>query len=191
MHLGAATRFTHRYNEWMAVLLSSLALLAAAGCCVLSWRAWRRSHHLALEMIQLRDRLARIERTQRDAERRARAESDVGRARAADDTRVKELEQRVDELRVQLTHAVEAHESLAEGMASSASDRQETVGVRDLVRRGLRRQGYRRVRVIEVDREGKVLVETERNGITAKGTAWVDPDGHVVLRSNSTLRAFP
>ena len=47
------------------------------------------------------------------------------------------------------------------------------------------------LRVIDVTDADKVLVEAERNGITAKGTAWLDPDGQVVLRSQSTLRAFP
>lgn len=148
-------------------------------------------------MIQLRERLARAERTHRMEERRARAEAEVTNARSGetDDGRLKELEGRVENLRAQLAHAVEANESLAARAEAlehpEDGHRHEALDVRELVRRGLRRQGYRRVRVIEVTADDRVLVEAERNGITAKGTASVDPDGHIVLRSQSTLRAFP
>ena len=178
----------------MALLFALIAIVLAAACCVLAARAWRRSHHLALEMIDLRARLARAERTQREDERRSQADAEVSNARAGDveDARLRDLESRVDDLRGQLAHAVEANESLAaraEALEHPTDDeRDETLDVRDLVRRGLRRQGYRRVRVTAPN---KVLVEAERNGIMAKGTAWVDAEGHVVLRSQSTLRAFP
>ena len=180
----------------MPVLVACVSVVLTAACCVLAWRGWRRAHNLALEMIQLRERLARAEQAWREDERRVRAEAELTQARAGDvdDARLRDLESRVDDLRSQLAHAVEANESLAaraEALEDPDDEAHETLDVRDLVRRGLRRQGFRRVRVIEVTAADKVLVEAERNGITAKGTAWVDPDGQVILRSQSTLRAFP
>lgn len=193
----ALQRVPEGYTAGMALALALFALVVTAGCCVIAYRSWRRSHILALEMIQLRDRLARAERSQAASERRARVDDEVTRERSSesDDARLRDMEGRLADLHGQLSDAVEANESLAARAESleqrDGDDEHDPLDVRDLIRQGLRRQGYRRVRVIEVTADDRVLVEAERGGITAKGTAWVDLDGQVVLRSQSTLRAFP
>ena len=98
----------------------------------------------------------------------------------------------LEDLEAQVAHAVEQAEALAlAGPDVLPIDEDRDPDVRDLVRRGLRQQGYRRVYVLEVTPEGKALVEAERGGITAKGLAWVEPDGQVVMRSQLSHRAFP
>lgn len=176
----------------MVLLLSILALAAAAVCAVMAWRGHGVGRTLALEMVQLRDRLAQAERTLRELGRREVATAE--RQDAAGDVagHLAALGRRMDELDRQVAHAVEQGEALA---LAGHDDVPDVPGhdpdVRDLVRRGLRQQGYRRVYVLDVTPDRKVVVEAERAGITAKGLAWVEPDGQVVMRSRLSHRAFP
>lgn len=176
---------------WLVGLVS---VSGAAVAVVLAVRARRIAHHLALEMVQNRERLAALERAQREGVRRElQAEGKRERPRS-EDARVPELLGRIAELERQTTLLLEEQEAWhaqadAAGAAPAAADAPVEVG--DLVRRGLRQQGYRRVFVLDALPGGKVVVEAERAGTTAKGVAWVEPDGQVVLRSRSSHRAFP
>ena len=63
--------------------------------------------------------------------------------------------------------------------------------LRDIVREGLRQQGYARVTVLDVGAPGKVRVEVERDGVLRKGLARIDERGRVRLDAISSLRIFP
>ncbi len=63
--------------------------------------------------------------------------------------------------------------------------------LRDIVREGLRQQGYARVTVLDVSAPGKVRVEVERDGVLRKGLASIDERGRVRLDAISSLRIFP
>ncbi|MDA1195717.1 MAG: hypothetical protein O2894_11100, partial [Planctomycetota bacterium] len=55
----------------MALLLALLALIVAGLAVLAAWRSHRSAHRLALEMVQLRDRLARAEAARAAAVARA------------------------------------------------------------------------------------------------------------------------
>ncbi len=181
----------------MPFLLDLAVLLAAAATFVVAWRGHRVGCRLALEMIQLRDRLAAIETKMRQAARREASHGE--RSDAARDHGGRALEaqlgllgRRLDDLEAEVAHAVEQVESATLGsheQAPPVADR--PADLRELVRKGLRQQGWRRVNVLAVNADQRVRVEAERDGVTAKGLAWVEPDGQVVLRSERSLRAFP
>lgn len=175
-----------------ALLLALAALGVAVVTVVLTWRTHAVGRHLALEMVQLRDRLAQVERLQRERVRRDSAASERPEAAGAAEAHVAALTRRVDELDRQVAQAIEQGEALAlAGHDEVSTAPGHDPDVRDLVRRGLRQQGYRRVYVLDVTPDRKVVVEAERAGITAKGLAWVEPDGQVVMRSRLSHRAFP
>ncbi|MEZ6008447.1 MAG: hypothetical protein R3F05_11880 [Planctomycetota bacterium] len=176
----------------MELILALVALLAAAGTAVLAWRSHRVSRNLALEMVQLRSRLAGIEKQLRETVRRLDAHAERPGPGQDVTHHLGALGRRLEDLEAQVAQAVEQAEALAlAGPDVLPIHEDRDPDVRDLVRRGLRQQGYRRVYVLEVTPEGKALVEAERGGITAKGLAWVEPDGQVVMRSQLSHRAFP
>jgi hypothetical protein len=159
----------------MAIMLSILALVVASLACVAAWRAHRSSHRLALEMVQLRDRLAQAEAGRDAAERRAKL------ARPAESVD-SHLRDRVEAVEARLGAAMERDRA---PMADGAHD------LRDEIRAHLSRQGYTRIAFLESGADGSVLVEAERHGTMTKGRAQVLSDGRVRLRSVSSVRAFP
>ena len=60
----------------MELILALVALLAAGGTAVLAWRSHRVSRNLALEMVQLRSRLAGLEKQLRETVRRLDAHAE-------------------------------------------------------------------------------------------------------------------
>ena len=159
----------------MALMLAILALVIAGLACVAAWRAQRASHRLALEMIQLRDRLAKAEAGREAAERRVR----LAPPAESVDTHLRE---RVEAVEARLRAAMERDRSLpSEGEQD----------VRDAIRAHLGRQGYTRIAFLETGADGSVLVEAERHGTMSKGRAEVLADGGVRIRSVSSMRAFP
>jgi hypothetical protein len=162
----------------MALTFSMLAVLAAAAAIVWSWRARAASHRLALEMVHLRERLARAESAREAAEARAAQHEGAASSETALARRVGLLEERLQEAR-----SAEA--------ANPRPPEEEGEDVRGLVERHLRAQGYERVVVLGPTAPDGVPVEVERAGVTSKGRARVAPDGTVRLRSVSSVRAFP
>ena len=173
-----------------AWILALIALLLAIAALLIAWSSRRISSNLAHEMIKFRDRIARVERSQAERERRERLEREAGDASANPDAEVAELALRIARVETQLADAVQDHEALVASAGGSASG-EGASDLRDLVRSGLRRQGYRRVYVLDVNERGQVIVEVERGGITQKGTAWVEPDGQVTMQARASHRAFP
>lgn len=159
----------------MAIMLSILALVTALVACVAAWRAHRAAHRLAVEMVHLRDRLARAESAREAAERRA------GEAVPADSADER-LRERMASLETRMREALEREAPLA-------TDGEHDV--HDEIRKRLQRDGYARIRFLEAHPDGSVLIEAERHGTTTKGRARVGPDGRVRLRSVSSVRAFP
>ena len=178
----------------LLIVISLLALLAAGAAIYVAWRSRRTSHNLALEMVQLRDRFARMEGQQRDDARRTLADQERTTRDEGPDHRLADMTARLDAVEEQVRRAIELGESLdlqADHEAAPVEALDRPPDVRDLVRRGLRKQGYRRVYVLDITPDAKAVVEAERGGITAKGLAWIEPDGQVVMRSTRSHRAFP
>jgi hypothetical protein len=163
--------------EW---ILAFAAVLAAAGACVVAFRSRAATRRLALEMIELRDRLARAERRYRQ---RKGAAGDAQREPAP--ARDEALRDRVTELEGRLRDA------LLEPTAAGPESEPDPDPVRDRIRRHLRAQGYEHVAFLGASGEDAWLVEAERDGIVSKGRAEVDGDGAVQMRADSSVRAFP
>lgn len=165
----------------MELLLALIAIVVTVGACVLAWRARRASHHLALEMVELRDRLAEAERAHLEAADTVAAhrghEDDDGDVMAS---RMVALEAQV---RSTMQSASERHDAAA---GDEALD-----GPRMRVIKHLRRKGYDHVSVLEIRADGSMLVEADRGGVAAKGVAVLDADGRVRVRFQTSLRAFP
>lgn len=159
----------------MDILLGMIALAGAAAACVAAWRAHRASHRLALEMVQLRDRLTRAEAARDDAEARARHAAPA-------ETVDSHLRERLESVEARLRDALEREVEV---------DIEDEHGLREEIGRQLRREGYHRIAFLESGSDGSVLVEAERQGTTAKGRAEIGADGRVRLRSVSSVRAFP
>ena len=68
---------------------------------------------------------------------------------------------------------------------------EEPLDTGEIVRRHMREQGYECVVVLDIEADGAVLVEAEREGVCSKGVARVTDEGDVDLRAMSSLRAFP
>lgn len=161
----------------MPLLLSILALVAAAIAIGVAWRAARAAHRLALEMVQLRDRLARAEAHYEDAASAAeRAVEAASRGDPSLTARIEALEARLRSERV-----------LQQAQASPPVEAEP----QDVARRHLLREGYTHVAILDTDEAGRMLVEAERDGITRKGRVTLKPDGRLEWRAVSTLRAFP
>jgi hypothetical protein len=160
----------------MSLLLSILACVVALIAGVLSWRARRASLLLALEMIQLRDRLAAAERINREAAEAAQMQRTTAPpADAGLLSRVIALEGRL-------------RDALA-GRAAPGRDPGEDP--RQHVRRELKRRGFHNISILGSADGGRYLVEAERSGVVSKGHAELVPDGTVHWHSLSSLRAFP
>ena len=162
----------------MAVLLSILSLVLGAAALVLGWRARRASLRLALEMIELRDRLAQAEHGTLASE-----EADSMR-RKTDTERDQSLAPRLIALEERVRGALETESPPA------ASDAPE-FDPRAHVREHLKRRGYERIAVLGAADDGSLAVEVERAGVVSKGHVVIGDDGRVHLRSVSSLRAFP
>lgn len=178
----------------MAILLSILASAVTLVACVMAWRARAAAQRLALEMIQLRDRLARAEAHYKPAAAERRGET-FGRGRVEDETFAPRLTALEERLRATLERTAPPV-SGSEGTPPTASPRPLDPQTRIL--KHLRHRGYERVRFLEASEEAGptsssegVLVEAERGGVTAKGRVDILPDGSVHMRAVSTVRAFP
>ncbi len=161
----------------MPLLLSILALLAAGVAILLAWRSSRAAHRLALEMVQLRDRLEAAEQHYEDAAEAAAHQ--VPAAPAFDPT----VAPRLDAMEERLRGALERE---AEPVPSAAEADPHAV-----IRRYFLSEGYTHVTLLEEDGESCVLVEAEREGVIQKGRAALDEEGRVQWRPVSNLRAFP
>lgn len=163
----------------MALALAIAGFLAALGASIAAVRAHRATERLALEMVQLRDRLAAAERAYRRAARAPTAEAGDERTAvdAAWTTRVMDLESRL--------RAAMEREAVSPATDAGADD------ARSAVRAWLRAAGYERVAVLEAYEDGSLLVEAERGGATSKGRAELLPDGSVRFDAISSVRAFP
>ncbi len=176
----------------MPLTLAILAIVAAAAAILLAWRSSRASHRLALEMVQLRDRLTAAEAHYRElAEAAAHAPP---KERAPDTTFAPRLEA--------LEHALEGalEERLRTALAHQTRAAVPDAGEdpRERIRRALRKQGYTYVAFLPVESaaendaaEADLLVEAEREGVMSKGRVALAADGSVSFRSVSSLRAFP
>jgi len=170
----------------VAMLLSILASTVTLGACVMAWRARRAAQRLALEMVRLRDRLARAELHYEGGAPRAQGESPREEGL---DRRVSSLEER---LSGRLQHSAE--------IARRPRRAQDPVGAEPRARilGTLAREGYEEVRFLDAREEGDsagpgagCCFEARRAGVTAKGRAEILPDGSVRLRAVTSLRAFP
>jgi len=160
----------------VALLLSILAFVLAGLALGLAWRSHRQTHRLALEMVQLRDRLAAAEAHRHEG---AAGLPRVHAATAADPTlapRIAALEERL--------HSAPRSAAAVEG-APAADD------ARAGLRQRLRAEGYRDIAFLDGTEPGDTLVEAERDGVLTKGRIERTEDGSFVLRSISSLRAFP
>ena len=173
----------------MGTFLSIFAFLLAGAGCVLAWRARRASLRLALEMIQLRDRLAQAE------EGRALAEEAVALARTHREAPDPDLLARLIEVESQVRDAASARPSSvanpAVGLPAGASTLAESEDQRMHVRQQLEQRGFERVSILGAAEDGRYLVEAVRRGVVSKGHAELAPDGTLYWRSMSSLRAFP
>ena len=160
----------------MSLMLSILACVVAVLAGVLGWRARRASLRLALEMVELRDRLAVAERINREAAEAAQMERTVAPPADAG------LLSRIITLEGQLRDAVAGR--AAPGMDPGEDPRQH-------VRRELKRRGFHSISILGSADGGRYLVEAERGGVVSKGHAEIVPDGTVHWHSLSSLRAFP
>lgn len=161
----------------MSLPLSILALVAAGIAIGVAWRSTRAAHRLALEMVHLRDRLAKAEAHYHDAV--AAAERAVEAAAQGDPS----IAPRIEALEVRLRSERAAPKTRP--VAPVEAD------PHDVVRRHLLREGYTHVAVLDTDDAGRMLVEAERDGVTRKGRVTLRADGRLAWRSVSTLRAFP
>ena len=160
----------------MTLVLALVSVPLACAALVAAWRARAASHRLALEMVQLRDRLTAAEAGREAAEARAAV---AAPGPAVDGNLVARLDQLEAELR-----AAQARAPLRAAPSEGCDDLRTTVEER------LRLQGFRRVTFLET-LGGGLVVEAERGGVTSKGRAEIRPDGTVHLRSISSVRAFP
>jgi len=162
------------YNPDVALLLSILAFVAAGLALGLAWRSRRQTHRLALEMVQLRDRLAAAEARARDA-----AVPLPAPVPAPDPTLGSRLSALEERLRL----------ALKPSSASLAAS--PTEDTHDVIRRRLRAEGYTHIAFLEGREPGDTRVEAERDGVLRKGRVEVAADGSLALRTVSSLRAFP
>ena len=162
----------------MAVPLALLAFILAGAAVVWAWRARAAALRLALEMIELRDRLAEAERAHLDSEE----VTALHRSRGAD----------VDPSLVPRLVALEAQvrKAIVAPPAPAAPEPTEE-DPKTRVRKQLERRGFERVDILGTVEDGRFLVETERAGVISKGHAEIDADGVVHLLGISSLRAFP
>jgi len=162
----------------MAVPLALLACILAGVAVVWAWRARAAVLRLALEMIELRDRLAEVERAHLDSEE----VTALHRSRGA--VLDPGLVPRLVALETQVRKA------MAAPSAPVAAERTEE-DPQTRVRKQLERRGFERIAFLGAAEDGRFLVETERAGVISKGHAELDEDGVVHLRDISSLRAFP
>jgi len=136
---------------------------------------------LALEMVQLRDKIARLHGQQDEQRERAEAEiaDQAAKVTSSITPRLDAMEQRTREL-------------FERGTPTRKGDTAEDpLDTSEIVRRHLRSRGYECVVLLSVEDDGRVLVEAERDGVASKGVARVTEEGEVDLRAVSSLRAFP
>lgn len=167
----------------MELILAVAALAAAVGALLLAFRCRASARRLALEMVQLRDRLARAERHYRDRGGPGGGPDgpDEAAGREVLQVRLVELEER---LRDALARSADAN------VAAAAVEHGEGDN-RGRILQYLRSEGYDRVAFLGPAGAGAWLVEAERGGVVSKGRAEVAQDGSVRLRSVSSVRAFP
>lgn len=166
--------------EGFAILALSFAVAALVVAVASDIRTRRATREIARELVQLRDRLLRAER---EGGFDAAPESAV----AADDAALAAMAARVEELEGRLRELVERPAADDEPGATEPV----STAPADVVARELRRAGYGRVAVIEVNDDGSVRVEAERDGTLVKGVARVDEEGTVRMAGVSSVRAFP
>ena len=162
----------------MAFPLALLAFLLAGVAVVWAWRARAAALRLALEMIELRDRLAEAERAHLDSEE----VTALHRSRGA--VVDPSLLPRLRALEAQVRKAM-----VAPATPAGSEPREEDPQTR--VRNQLERRGFERVDFLGEAEDGSFLVVTERAGVISKGHAELRADGVVHLRDISSLRAFP
>ncbi len=162
---------------WLAVIACVVA--AVALFIALGNRA--ATKQLALEMVQLRDKIARLHGEQDAQRERAEAEiaDQAARVTSSIAPRIDAIEKRTRDL---------MERGVPMGRSSSP---QTSLDAGEIVRRHMRAQGYECVVLLDIEDDGSVLVEAERDGISAKGVAHVTDEGEVDLRAISSLRAFP
>lgn len=161
----------------MATAIAIAAGLLALVACVIGAKGWRTSQRLALEMVHLRERLARAEQGYREARHAASSgETTQPPADAAWAPRLAELE---DRLRAALERG-----------AARAEEGTEP-DTRRNVRQYLQREGYTRVAILDENPDGTLELEAERGGVMTKGRAEILTDGTVRLQTISSVRAFP
>ncbi len=164
----------------IAILALSFGLAAVAIAIAVYYRTRRATRELARELVQLRNRLLR-------AEHESGVDSE-GDGRASGSAQLVEaMSARIETLEHRLRDALERRVAIGAGEPSEAG--RPELGQQVVA--GLHRRGYRDIVVLEVSEDGGVLVETERDGIVAKGFARVTEDGAVELESVSSVRAFP
>jgi hypothetical protein len=167
-------------------LLACFAALAALVMVVVGERRTRKAiREQSREIVQLRHVIeARDLATPQSAEAPDEARGTDGRGwRDAYGLRLEQLEERLSDWMERGPLPVPQRPG-SEG-EMPASD------LRDIVREGLRQQGYARVTVLDVTASGKVRVEVERDGVLGKGLARIDERGRVRLDAISSLRIFP
>lgn len=162
----------------MAFPLAILASIVAGVAVVWAWRARAAALRLALEMIELRDRLAAVERAHLEAEEVTAVHR--SRGTGVDPTLVPRLVALEDQVR---------KTEIAPPASAAPEPTEEDPQTQ--VRKQLQRRGFERVVFLGTAEDGRYLVETERAGVVSKGHAELAADGVVHLRSMSSLRAFP
>ncbi len=165
------------------MLLALIAIVVTAGACVLVWRARRSAHHLAQEMVELRDRLAAAERAHLEAA--AIRSTDAGR----DEGENEALASRMIAFEASVRNTIEntaREQGAAPVSGDEALDAPRTRAIQHLEARG-----YENVAVIEMLNDGRLLIEAVRAGVTSKGYAVMEADGRVRVQFRTSLRAFP
>jgi hypothetical protein len=161
----------------MELLLAIVAGALAVVSVMIAVRAHRASRHLALEMVQLRDRLARAEQTCADAAGDA-VEVPAPATEEGWAPRVAALERRL-------------REALEFQGAPDEPEEADPADARAVVRQHLRREGHEHIVILDVRDDGSVIYEAERHGATTKGRAEILEDGSVRVQAQSSVRAFP
>lgn len=170
----------------MELALAILSMLAAIGLGISAWRAHRSAQRLALEMIQLRDRLKAAESGYEDLSEQAQQDAGrmAGEAVGRLTERVKQLERELERARrAQLSGSNVVPGAGAPAGAGDASPHPLCMA--------LAAEGYHGVTRLEEGPDGRSLVHMVKNGIPVKGWVRLDARGQLEIDSVSTARAFP
>lgn len=170
----------------MTGVLAVVALACAAAACAAAIRTQRTVHCLAKALAREWGlRLGGAPSRSSEEERLAEREEWLKRSIEALEQRLREALSRAADLDARPVPAAPAPPAAAGARAAPASPS-------DRVREHLVALGFEEIAILPARTPGAaLLVEARREGMPAKGSARLTPDGRVELRWGAPLRAFP